>query len=221
MVALSSFRRPDRSKGDRSEQSPLEAEPLVRIVETRGAPHVEVPVFKLFLLFTTIPLVELMLLIEVGSRVGALSTIAICLVTGFVGASLARSQGADVLRRMQVTVQQGGLPARELLDAVLILMAGVVLLTPGFVTDTAGILLLLPPTRAVIRAGLYQWIQVKLAEGTWTVAQGGQGGFHAHWSGGSGGVSGHADVVGRGPEIIPPEHAPRPPRPSAPELIDG
>ncbi|MDP6943218.1 MAG: FxsA family protein [Myxococcota bacterium] len=176
---------------------------------------------KLFLLFTIVPVLELMLLIEVGSYLGALPTIGICLATGFVGASLARSQGAGVLQRMQVTLQEGGLPARELLDGVLILMAGVVLLTPGFVTDAAGIILLLPPTRAVIRAVLFRWIQAKLAQGTWTVVQQGQGGFQAHWSGGTGGVKAHADVVGRGPEIIPPELAPRPPRPSPPDVIDG
>jgi len=178
-------------------------------------------VFRLFLLFTTIPLLELMLLIEVGSQLGALTTIGICLVTGFVGASLARSQGAGVIRRIQATVQQGGLPARELLDGVLILMAGVVLLTPGFVTDAAGIILLLPPTRAVIRAGLFRWIQARLAEGTWSVMQQGQGGLHAQWSGGVEGAEGHADVVSLGPEILAPEVAPRPPRPTAPDVIDG
>lgn len=180
----------------------------------------EVRVFKLFLLFTIIPVLELMLLIEVGGIVGPLATVGLCLATGFIGASLARSQGADVLRRMQGTLQQGGLPARELLDGVLILMAGVVLLTPGFVTDTAGILLLLPPSRAVIRAVLFRWITAKLASGTWTVTQKGPAGYHAHWSGGSGGVRGHADVVAASPEVISPELAPRPPRPDAPDVID-
>jgi len=175
---------------------------------------------KLFLLFTFVPVLELMLLIEVGAQIGGLNTIAVCLVTGFVGASLARSQGASVLRRMQGTLQQGGLPARELLDGVLILMAGVVLLTPGFVTDAVGIVLLLPPTRAVVRVVLFRWIQGKLAQGAWTVQQG-PGGYQAHWTGGSGHPSGRDDVVGSGPEIIPPELAPRPPRPSAPEVIDG
>ena len=167
------------------------------------------------------PVLELMLLIEVGSQLGGMTTIGLCLATGFIGASLARSQGAGVLRRMQHTVQQGGLPARELLDGVLILVAGVVLLTPGFVTDAVGILFLLPPSRAIIRALLFRWIQAKLAQGTWTVHSQGAGGFQAHWSGGEGSVRAQADVAGSLPEIIEPEHAPRPPRPSAPEIIDG
>jgi UPF0716 protein FxsA len=174
---------------------------------------------KLFFLFTAMPVLELMLLIEVGAQVGAMNTIALCLVTGFIGASLARSQGAGVLRRMQGTVQQGGLPAREIVDGVLILVAGVVLLTPGFVTDALGILLLLPPSRAVIRVVAMRWIEAKLAQGTWQV-QGGPGRYQAHWSGGSTQAS-RESQVGHGPEIIPPELAPRPPEPSAPEIIDG
>ena len=174
---------------------------------------------KLFILFTAMPVLELMLLIEVGAQVGAMNTIALCLATGFVGASLARSQGADVLRRMQGTVQQGGLPARELVDGVLILVAGVVLLTPGFVTDALGILLLLPPSRAVIRVVAMRWIKAKLAQGTWQM-QGGPGGYQAHWSGGPAQAR-RESAAAQGLEIIPPERAPRPPRPSAPEVIDG
>ena len=184
---------------------------------TRRCP--EVLLLKLFFLFTAMPVLELMLLIEVGAQVGAMNTIALCLVTGFVGASLARSQGADVLRRMQGTVQQGGLPAKEMVDGVLILVAGVVLLTPGFVTDALGILLLLPPSRAVIRVVAMRTIKAKLAQGAWQV-HGGPAGYQAHWSGGTPQGSQQRGAP-RGPEIIPPELAPRPPRPSAPEIIDG
>ena len=174
--------------------------------------------FRLFVLFTTVPLLELMLLIEVGSRAGALTTIAICLVTGFVGASLAKSQGADVVRRITATVQQGVLPARELLDGVLILVAGVVLLTPGFVTDAMGILLLTPPIRALIRVGLFRWIQGRIVSGAWTVMREGrgQGEGQAQWSTGSDDWQPSTS----GPEIIPPEHAPRPPKPGRPDVID-
>ena len=175
---------------------------------------------KLFFLFTAMPVLELMLLIEVGDQVGALNTIALCLLTGFVGASLARSQGAGVIRRMQMTVQQGGLPARELLDGVLILMAGVVLLTPGFVTDVLGIFLLLPPSRALVRGLVFRWMQVKMAGGTWQVHEG-RGAYSAHW-GGQGAHKSNASAGGGGkPEFIPPELAPRPPKPSPPEVIDA
>ena len=181
----------------------------------------EVSLLRLFFLFTAMPVLELMLLIEVGAQVGAMNTIALCLVTGFVGASLARSQGAGVLRRMQGTVQQGGLPAREMVDGVLILIAGVVLLTPGFVTDALGILFLLPPSRAIIRVFAMRWIKAKLASGTWQV-HGGPAGYQAHWSGGVSSPSREGGAgAGSGPEIIPPELAPRHPRPSPPEVIDG
>ncbi len=171
---------------------------------------------KLFILFTAMPVIELMLLIQVGERVGAFTTVGLCLATGFVGASLARSQGAGVLRRIQLTVHQGGLPARELVDAMLILVAGVVLLTPGFVTDFLGLVCLIPPTRALIRGLTLRWIRGRLREGTWRVhpAPGGQA---SSWVQRGEASRGGSRVT---PEIIPPEIAPRAPRPTPPDIID-
>ena len=180
----------------------------------------EAPLLKLFILFTAMPVLELMLMIEVGAQVGVFNTIALCLLTGFVGASLARSQGAEVVRRMQATLQRGGLPAQELLDGVLILMAGVVLLTPGFVTDALGILLLLPPTRAIVRLMAFRWIKARMEHGTWRVTPG-AGAYHAQWSPGPEGArEGQRPSFGAA-EIIPPEAAPKPPRPSPPDIIDA
>lgn len=111
--------------------------------------------FKLFLAFTLIPLAELYLLIKVGSQIGASTTIAIVLLTGFVGAYLARMQGAQTMNKVRMNMAQGIAPAGELVDAMLIFVAGVVLLTPGFLTDAAGILLLIPP----VRDGLKTWLR--------------------------------------------------------------
>ena len=102
---------------------------------------------KLFLAFTLIPIIELYLLIEVGTIIGALNTVILVIVTGFAGAWLARLQGMQTMIRVRSSLQQGIMPAEELMDAVLIFMAGIVLLTPGFVTDAAGLLLLIPETR--------------------------------------------------------------------------
>jgi len=117
---------------------------------------------KLFLAFTLIPLLELWLLIEVGSRIGAWTTIAIVLFTGFAGAWLARLQGLMALNRVRQTLARGEMPTEELLDGMFILAAGAMLLTPGFLTDLFGLALLFPPSREVIK----RWIKDKMRN--WT-----------------------------------------------------
>lgn len=117
--------------------------------------------FRLLLGFTLIPLAELYLLITVGSQIGAMPTIALVLLTGVAGAWLARMQGMATMIRVRQNLQQGVMPAEELLDAFIILAAGVVLLTPGFLTDIAGLLLLIPYTRNAfkrwLRRSLDKW----------------------------------------------------------------
>ena len=108
----------------------------------------------LFLAFLAVPFVELYVIIQVGQAIGVLNTIAVLIMVSAVGAWLVKREGLSVLRRAQARVDQGGLPGRELVDGVLILFAGALLLTPGFVTDLVGILLLLPPIRAGLRAGV-------------------------------------------------------------------
>lgn len=105
----------------------------------------------LLLAFTIVPALELALLLEVGSRIGALQTFAIIVLTGILGASLAKHQGALAWRRVRQTMREGKLPKGEVADAFLILVAGIVLVTPGFVTDVIGLLLLLPLTRHLAR----------------------------------------------------------------------
>jgi UPF0716 protein FxsA len=106
---------------------------------------------KLFLAFTLIPVAEIYLLIKVGGHIGALNTVLLVVATGFAGAYLARLQGAQTMYRVRTSLEQGLMPAEELLDALLIFVAGVLLLTPGFITDTLGLLLLIPETRLLFK----------------------------------------------------------------------
>ena len=114
--------------------------------------------FKLFLAFTIIPVLELYILIEVGSYLGALIEIMVVIVTGFVGAYLARLQGFQTMNRVRESLNRGEMPTEGLIDALLILLAGIVLLTPGFLTDIAGLLILLPQTRNRFKG----WLMWKL-----------------------------------------------------------
>ena len=106
---------------------------------------------RLLLLFTIVPLVELFLLVKLGTVIGIGATVLIVICTGVLGAWLARWQGLGVLRRLSEDLAKGRLPADALIDGLLILIAGAVLLTPGLITDALGFLLLVPQGRAVVR----------------------------------------------------------------------
>lgn len=103
--------------------------------------------FKLFLAFTLVPFIEIYLLIKIGGQVGAFNTILIVILTGLLGASLARLEGLKTMTKVRDSLNRGDLPAEEMLDAMLIFVAGVVLLTPGLITDLAGLALLVPKAR--------------------------------------------------------------------------
>jgi UPF0716 protein FxsA len=105
----------------------------------------------LALLFLVVPFVELYVLIQVGQAIGALPTIALLVVISLIGAWLVKREGLGLLRRAQAEVRMGRVPGRELVDGVLVLLAGALLLTPGFFTDVIGTLLLLPPVRSALR----------------------------------------------------------------------
>ncbi|MCF8075833.1 MAG: FxsA family protein [Desulfotignum sp.] len=102
---------------------------------------------KLFLCFTLIPMVELYLLIKLGAVIGGFNTILLVILTGFAGAWLARMQGMVTMLKVRMNLQQGIMPAEDLMDGLIILIAGLVLITPGLITDVAGLLLLWPVTR--------------------------------------------------------------------------
>lgn len=106
--------------------------------------------FRLLLLFTVVPLVELFLLIEIGRWIGAPATVALVIGTGALGAYLARREGLKTLRRVQTEWRQGRMPTQALLDGAMILIAGAVLLTPGILTDLAGFFLLTPFGRGAV-----------------------------------------------------------------------
>lgn len=99
------------------------------------------------LLFFTVPLVEIYVLLEVGGIVGVLPTIGLVVLTAIIGAGLIRAQGIATLGRVQQELDRGELPAVGIIEAALLLVAGALLLTPGFVTDTVGFLILVPPLR--------------------------------------------------------------------------
>jgi UPF0716 protein FxsA len=120
---------------------------------------------KLFLAFTLIPVTEIYLFIKIGGSIGAFNTIALVVLTAFFGAYLARIQGMQTMFRIRASLQQGIMPGEDLIDALLIFVAGMVLLTPGFLTDAFGLFLLYPYSRKVFKRWLKQrfdrWIYDK------------------------------------------------------------
>jgi UPF0716 protein FxsA len=111
-----------------------------------------VPLLALIALFLIIPFLELYIILEVvGPALGAPLTILLLAVDSLIGALLFKSQGRSVWRRFNRTMSEGRVPHREVVDGVLVIFGGAFLITPGFLSDIAGVLLLLPPTRAVIR----------------------------------------------------------------------
>ena len=114
----------------------------------------EAMVGLLVVLFIVVPLAELYVIIKVGQAFGALNTIVLLILISGTGAWLVKREGIAVWRRFQRQVESGSVPGRELADGVMILFAGALLMTPGFLSDIAGILLLLPPVRAGVRAAL-------------------------------------------------------------------
>ena len=105
----------------------------------------------LVIAFILVPLAELAVLIAVGDWIGLVPTLILLLVVSVAGAWLAKREGMAAWRRLQLALAQGRMPTVEVTDGALILLAGALLLTPGFLSDVLGILLLLPPTRAVAR----------------------------------------------------------------------
>ncbi len=129
----------------------------------------------LLLLFIFVPIIEIGLFIQVGGFLGLWPTIALVLITAFVGASLVRSQGIQTLMSVQGRLQQGEMPAQQILEGVMLAVAGVLLLTPGFMTDALGMLVLLPAPRAMIAKNMMEKMVVTNMSGGFQA--GGQCGF--------------------------------------------
>jgi len=121
--------------------------------------------FKLFLLFLIVPVIEIYLLIKVGSAIGGLATVATLLLVSLLGAYLVRSQGFRIIEKIREELSRGRLPAAQMLDGALVFIGGVLLMTPGFFTDFLGIFFLIPATRRLIKMWLGLWLQSRLARG--------------------------------------------------------
>ena len=122
--------------------------------------------FRLLLLFTALPLIELFILLKVGAAIGLLNTVLLVITTATLGAILARRQGIDTLHRIRQQLGNGALPAEELIDGLLILIAAVVLITPGLLTDTFGFLLLIPQTRRWLKRYVKELFNNRISRGS-------------------------------------------------------
>lgn len=127
-----------------------------------GAPPVAEPILLsrllLFLVFIVVPAIEIALFIVVGEMIGVLPTVLLVFVTAFAGVALARRQGFDTVQRLRRDLDQGRMPGEEIGNAITIVIAGLLLLTPGFFTDTLGLLLFVP----AVRRGLWRWLRSAL-----------------------------------------------------------
>ncbi|MEO9947496.1 MAG: FxsA family protein [Paraglaciecola sp.] len=119
---------------------------------------------KLFLLFAILPIAEIAILINVGELIGGWYTVAIVILTAFVGARLVRQQGLTTLTQAQQKMQTGIMPGQEMAEGLLLAIAGVLLVTPGFITDILGLLLTLPMTRPIIASNLLKRLIIKTVE---------------------------------------------------------
>ena len=120
---------------------------------------------RILLFFTIVPLVELFILIKIGGHIGALNTILLVIFTVLLGAMLVRMEGLRTLRQIQSSLAQGQLPAEELIDGVLIFVGGILLVTPGVLTDLCALILLLPYTRMHFKRWLRRRFDRMVASG--------------------------------------------------------
>lgn len=147
---------------------------------------------RLLLLFIALPALELLLLIELGTRIGSLETIAIIVLTGIAGASMARNQGLKVLSHVQEQLAKGEMPTDSLVDGIMILVASALLVTPGILTDAVGFLCLVPGFRSLVKAEVVRRFKLAIAENR----------IHVHGSGaGPGPIHFENEPPPRGPVV--------------------
>ena len=115
----------------------------------------------LFLLFIAMPVLEMWVLISVGSQIGALATICLVLITALIGLGLLREQGFETLLRGRQKLQSGEMPAGEILEGLILAVSGALLLTPGFITDVVGFIGLVRPSRQILVSKLMENIILK------------------------------------------------------------
>ena len=127
---------------------------------------------RLFLLFTVIPVIEVMILVRLGESFGFITTLTLVITTGLIGAYLVRKEGFAVIVKIQAEFKEGRFPAEHLLDGILLLVAGIVLVTPGLLTDITGFVLLIPFTRDLIKRVIQKKLSEAIKSGTVHVHQG-------------------------------------------------
>ncbi len=113
----------------------------------------------LIVLFIAVPIAEIYVIIKVGELIGVLPTIALLLADAVLGSMLLRHQGRAAWRRFNAAIAEGRFPGREVADGLMVTVGGTLLLTPGFITDIGGLLLLIPPSRALLRRGLFRYLR--------------------------------------------------------------
>jgi UPF0716 protein FxsA len=123
------------------------------------------PLLALIVLFIVVPLAELYVIIKVGEAIGLAPTLALLLADSVLGAMLLRHQGRAVWRRFNEALGAGRMPHREVMDGVLVIFGGAFLLTPGFLTDIVGVVLLVPPTRSLVRRLLVRRLTRRVSVG--------------------------------------------------------
>lgn len=108
---------------------------------------------------------EIGLLVLAGNLIGVWPTVGLIILTGVIGASLAKRQGAEAIRLAQIQIRNRDVPSEAILDGICVLLGAVLLITPGFISDTCGFLLLIPWTRTVVKAAMRRWLRRKIKQG--------------------------------------------------------
>jgi UPF0716 protein FxsA len=148
----------------------------------------------LVVLFIVVPIAELYVLIQIGQAIGILPTIALLILDSILGAALMRAQGRATWMRFNRALAEGRIPGREVMDGALVIFGGALLLTPGFLSDVLGLILLLPPTRALVRTLLLRRFGPRIVAGAASGAQARMGRMFTFEGGG------HPRSPGAGPD---------------------
>jgi UPF0716 protein FxsA len=165
-----------------------------------------VPLLALIAIFVLLPLAELYVILQVGDAIGIVPTLAILVADSLLGSWLLRSQGRAVWRRFNETLAVGKVPHREIVDGVLVIFGGAFLITPGFITDVLGVLLLLPPTRALFRRSLQRRLELRAVSSAGRAGQR-QAGYDYDVEGTA---TEHDEPPPPAPELPPPARSRRP-----------
>jgi UPF0716 protein FxsA len=139
--------------------------------------------FKILLiLFTVVPALEFYLLFKIGANIGAFNTFSIIIITGILGAHMAKREGLSVLHKLQQELSQNRMPAKQIIHGLMVFSGGCLLLTPGFITDILGFSMVLPGSRNIIASFLSLYIKNAIKNGSLNFGSMGKSGFHFYSS---------------------------------------